>query len=319
MSTFLRTLIDRHQEGPAGRDSVHKVQPRPKARFENDMGSDTFASSTLETGSEFSVSRRSDTNRHDPSAESLLTTDIRQTARQAQDSVQPNNDKPAIASDYAPRLDDLNSRIEALTSKLQRQLYGQDTSRTADNQSVEPSEIDETTSENNGQANHRKWSTNDDINHRIQAILQTLHRQQPHQSDEKSSLQSINRRTPDRAVSELEISRRPEKNVPDGNILPKEPVFNIPSISSLPEQEEIHHGGQLQTPDWLNEMRVDFNERWLAINGKAKTEPIVNVTIGRIEVKASPADSVKQSKVRINKPSGVMSLDDYLKLRERRR
>lgn len=324
MSTFLRTLIDRHQEGTAGRESVHKVQPRPKARFENDTGSDTFASSTLETGSEFSAPRRSDTdvrpdmNPHDPSAESLLTTDIRQMDRQAQDSVQPNNDKPAIASDYAPRLDDLNSRIEALTSKLQRQLYGQDTSRTADNQSVEPSEIDETTSENNGQANHRQWSTNDDINHRIQGILQTLHRQQPHQSGENSSLQSINRRTPDRAGSELEISRRPEKNVPDGNILPKEPVLNIPSISSLPEQEKMHQSGLLQIPEWLEEMRDDLSGRLQALNANTKTEPIVNVTIGRIEVKALPADSVKQSKVRINKPSGVMSLDDYLKLRERR-
>jgi hypothetical protein len=94
---------------------------------------------------------------------------------------------------------------------------------------------------------------------------------------------------------------------------------NTQGIRARSEQEEIHHGGQLQTPDWLNEMRADFNERWLAINSKTKTEPIVNVTIGRIEVKASPADSVKQSKVRINKPSGVMSLDDYLKLRERRR
>ncbi len=310
MSTFLRTLIDRHQECTAGRESVHKVQPRPKARFENDMGSDTFASSTLETGSEFSVSRRSDTdvrsdtNRHDPSAESLLTTDIRKMDRQAQDSVQPNNDKPTIASDYDPRLNELNSRIEAVTLMLGRQSYGRETSVGSDRHDVKPLETNEATYEPRSRFNNLRLSANEDINERIQEILQRSHGRQREAAEGNAILPGN---------SQLPVMTEPL------TLSAPENESNTQGVRARSEQEEIHHGGQLQTPDWLNEMRADFNERWLAINGKAKTEPIVNVTIGRIEVKALPADSVKQSKVRANKPSGVMSLDDYLKLRERRR
>lgn len=309
MSTFLRTLIDRHQERTAGRESVHKVQPRPKARFENDTGSDTFASSTLETSSEFSVSRRSDTdvrpdkNRHDPSAESLLTTDIRQTARQAQDSVQPNNDKQAIASDYDPSLNELNSRIEAVTLMPGRQSYGRETSVGSDRHDVKPLETNEATYEPRSRFNNLRLSANEDINERIQEILQRSHGRQREAAEGNAILPGNN--------SQLPVMTEPlDQSAANEN--------NTQGIRARSEQEEIHHGGQLQTPDWLNEIRADFNERRLAINGKAKTEPIVNVTIGRIEVKALPADSVKQSKVRANKPSGVMSLDDYLKLRERR-
>lgn len=306
MSTFLRTLIDRHQEVTPGRESVPKVQPRLKARFETDTGSDFFASSTHETGSEFSAARwsdadiRPDMNRNDSSAESLLTTDIRQTARQLQVATQPSNDRPPTAFDYAPRLDDMNSRIEAITLKLGRQSYGRETPVTSDSHGVNQLETTETISK---APNQRQLSAGDGINERIQEILQRLHGRQREAAGENAT--------------SLGKAYLPLMTEPLDPLAPENEI-NTQGMQTRSEQEKTTRSGFLQIPYWLNEMRADFYERWQLLNGKPKSEPVVNVTIGRVEVKASTPDSMKQSKLRAGKPCGVMSLDDYLKLRERR-
>jgi len=46
-------------------------------------------------------------------------------------------------------------------------------------------------------------------------------------------------------------------------------------------------------------------------DSKAETEPVTNVTIGRIEVRAIPPKSAEKTE-RKKKPSGIMSLDKYL-------
>jgi hypothetical protein len=73
----------------------------------------------------------------------------------------------------------------------------------------------------------------------------------------------------------------------------------------------------MRIPDWLSDMQADFNARWQRINTQTKSEPVINVTIGRIEVRAVQAETTKKPKAH-HKPSGVMSLDDYLKQREKR-
>ena len=65
-------------------------------------------------------------------------------------------------------------------------------------------------------------------------------------------------------------------------------------------------------------MQTDLNSRWREINAQSQSEPVVNVTIGRIEVRAHNAEPVKSPVVQ-GKPKGMLSLDDYLKQRESKR
>ncbi len=88
------------------------------------------------------------------------------------------------------------------------------------------------------------------------------------------------------------------------------------SEESRSKQQGSGQSGIMQIPGWLTEMQVDLNNRYQQINAKTKPEPVINVTIGRIEVKAIQAESGK-TKIR-QKPSGVMGLDDYLKQRQSR-
>ena len=73
--------------------------------------------------------------------------------------------------------------------------------------------------------------------------------------------------------------------------------------------------GLLQIPTWLSERQSELrqgNGLFLKAS-RVETEPVTNVTIGRIEVRATPRE-VEQSE-RKKKPSGVMSLDKYLRQR----
>ena len=73
--------------------------------------------------------------------------------------------------------------------------------------------------------------------------------------------------------------------------------------------------GLLQTPTWLSERQSELrkgNGLFLK-DSRVETEPVTNVTIGRIEVRAAPRE-IEQSR-RKKKPSGVMSLDKYLSQR----
>lgn len=68
-----------------------------------------------------------------------------------------------------------------------------------------------------------------------------------------------------------------------------------------------------QPPLWMSELTARLNTG--ISENEVKADPIVNVTIGRVEVRAVQADSpkkVKQSK----KPTGIMPLKEYLKKRE---
>ena len=71
----------------------------------------------------------------------------------------------------------------------------------------------------------------------------------------------------------------------------------------------------LEPPSWLAEIENRFNTQLKDI--EAKTEPVINVTIGRVEVRAVQAEVPKKTR-HAKKPTGVMPLDEYLKKREDR-
>ena len=69
--------------------------------------------------------------------------------------------------------------------------------------------------------------------------------------------------------------------------------------------------GLLEPPTRLFGRQAEFSRRWKELSQKAQPEPVIHVTIGRIEVKATNLQKPKQPR-RQKKPSGVMSLDRYL-------
>lgn len=83
------------------------------------------------------------------------------------------------------------------------------------------------------------------------------------------------------------------------------------------DNRDISRDGSLEPPTWFSDMQAEFNRRWNELNSKSEPEPVINVTIGRVEVRAVQADAPKKAKHQ-KKSSGVMSLDEYLNQRERR-
>jgi hypothetical protein len=73
--------------------------------------------------------------------------------------------------------------------------------------------------------------------------------------------------------------------------------------------------GSLLIPEWLAVLQAELNNRWHENSARPNPERVVNVTIGRIEIRATHPTPKQQSNV-TEKPKGVLSLDDYLKLRE---
>jgi hypothetical protein len=98
--------------------------------------------------------------------------------------------------------------------------------------------------------------------------------------------------------------------------------LRIAGADKSPEQEisstdrPRRHSGLLQPPPWLLDMQAEFNQRWREMNSKPEAERVINVTIGRVEVRAVPAEAPKQPK-RNKQPSDIMSLDEYLNQRGR--
>ena len=85
-----------------------------------------------------------------------------------------------------------------------------------------------------------------------------------------------------------------------------------------PLQPEIQQAGLIQPLLGLvTAMQAELSSRWQMSTPQAETEPVVNVTIGRVEVRAVQTKSTSKPETR-QKPSGVMSLHEYLKQREKR-
>lgn len=106
---------------------------------------------------------------------------------------------------------------------------------------------------------------------------------------------------------------------PDGILATAEPLLTSAAASpqnptQLPSPPEQDHprSGLLETPAWLTALQTQFQQRGADKRRVAEPEPVIHVTIGRVEVRAVQAESAAR---RQKKPTGVMSLEDYLKQR----
>jgi hypothetical protein len=155
-----------------------------------------------------------------------------------------------------------------------------------------------------------------ELNHRIRTMLQRL-------ADDPVS--PTTEPAPDDRGSqnnESLISTSSEKKAPslDTTVASLNPAPTLEQQAdnldrnSADDREISALHSRLEPPSWLPELEAKFNQRLQ--EKEAKAEPVINVTIGRVEVRAVQSETPKQAKHQ-KKPTGVMSLDDYLKQRER--
>ena len=87
-----------------------------------------------------------------------------------------------------------------------------------------------------------------------------------------------------------------------------------------PETASVHrerpHNTLLALPSWFSRMEAQSMLPKNRPNGEPPPEKVINVTIGRIEVKATKRQETHRAR-KPQKPSGVMSLEKYLRQSER--
>lgn len=176
--------------------------------------------------------------------------------------------------------------------------------------------LDEVIRETNPLPTLGEYVIENELNHRIDTMLKRLTNDpvSPTTSPDQDNLSSHN--------NEIQMPILPGTELP----------LSDPAVSSLdmapassrqaareedrsPKDRVNTLHSQLEPPSWLLDMESQFS---LHSQQKAmKAEPVINVTIGRVEVRAVQTETPRITQ-HTKKPTGVMTLDDYLKRREER-
>jgi len=321
MNNFLGNLINRHQERGVNQEMSSIVEPRPKSRFETEPVPATALDNKSDYGYGLSLKTQTDSDTgpilsKNCSESRTVTTTGKPSSIGTQTLAQESINRSTIQPDPDERISDFNEQIEALTLKLGKKFSTREMPINApENKNYQQAQDEPVSPNTERQVKSHNLSITDELNQRIQMILQRLNNQPADQAVDQNvfesqfppTLSEEDYRTPigpehspllSETTSEFVRSERKEKK------------------QSTQRQLEPHQSGLLQPPSWLTEMQADLNNRWQGINSQLESpEPIVNVTIGRVEVRAVQTSSETQPRPK-KKPSGVMSLDDYLKQRE---
>lgn len=276
MSLFLQNLIDRNQINAVNAKASPIVQPRQRARFESSPASETLN----HTDTEFTDNPTS------------AETDTPGTG-----SMMPHHEPKAVLA---------KSNSESTPHSHISEQTNVENTVTQPNQQL--GEINERISALRLQVGNKTPAVN--INDNSQA-------HQNHHPKQDINQQSVIQ--PFAVPTNLAIEGH--KHVPSEHPDLKPQIIQSLETESKqnkdhqPEQNSTPQSGLLQEPDWLTKVQTDLNHRLQEIKATIEPDPVINVSIGCVEVKAVQSDTAKHTKSR-KKPSGVMSLDDYLKQRE---
>ena len=283
MKNFLGHLVDRHHSSAQGKDD-DRVRPRPRSRFEGAL--------------------------------STVTEERSPTPAPPRSMPDDDVDQTRVVPDQRDR--DMNARIDAVAARLGADRRSQrELPLALDRPEAVPKAAVSKVSDETRRLPVENGSASGDSNRRIEEILDRLQHKQA-----------------DRPVPEREEPAPGDSGrIGRGDEGDARPNFRRPRSESSPDEiDRFSRGhpqaaartptrpperqsGQLQVPDWLTGLRTDLARRWQETN--ATTEPVVNVTIGRVEVRAVRSETPERPK-RKKKPGGVMSLEDYLKQCERK-
>ncbi len=338
MNSFLGNLIDRHQEFSDHREMGYKVEPRPKAIFETEFVTATALDN--DPSSDYRIAQRTKpdsetgsllTQSHSAVVETLATDETSASRKQSPLETHKSPDNKSASPIDIHHFDDINERIKALSVKMVRKQFAQEEERIPlGDQNVQGAEALPDLNVRPEILSDNHFSLGGELNNRIQEILQHLQTQST-----GAKLQAGNSHTDNHISQQPDLLQIPNQLADSSRKEIIEPAqFRIqpeiePEKSNRSTKAKTQNGngqsdnrvlqqpGLLQIPNWLTQMQADINTRGQEIYNKTETEPVVNVTIGRVEVLATQVQTPKKLK-ETAKPSGVMSLDEYLKQRERR-
>lgn len=298
MSDFLENLLNRYT------GTGEKVLPRTRARFEPD------ADTTFLDGY---------TQKNFPHLTSATTSPVNDTAENALDKNSP--EKRPVDSQKGPVIgsgEDLSSSITKYRSIPETDT---DVHMDVDVDRKKALTNEPLTPDSQPRESVRKYKTGNASDDKIEKVSRrssTFKKQgyltklkkkgTPIHGDMIDVQESHNKQQADQhlTVGSGIISESPA-DLPEPELSSPEP----PSKRTIRKYTDIGYQGLLGSPAWLSRRESESDSGLFNKNSKAETEPVINVTIGRIEVKATKLREPEQPRQQ-KKPSGVMSLDKYL-------
>lgn len=103
----------------------------------------------------------------------------------------------------------------------------------------------------------------------------------------------------------------------DSDLPSKARHLEVPEPAPVPAADEHQREALLIPPAWLARLQAEIQRQGDLRRPQKQPEPVINVTIGRVEVYASAPAAPPKPKSKPKAP-GVMSLDDYLNQRKGR-
>jgi hypothetical protein len=317
MNSFLINMINRHQ------DRVEKVQPRIRSMFEPEPGGDFsgghfFADTEKVASNELPEATIANHELSDKPAimESSFhgyqrdTTPPVSQEQPAEHGRDPGNfDLPSFSKEP---FDSINEKINDVLDRLDEN--SESTRSFSDlnryQRSISFKAADKT-------ATAKPMPDETGLTHRIEETLKRLNYPRDFKEKSKSGLEGHGKVLPDNfAISKDDpfepIISQPLKNAGELAEPPIKIIKQKVQETHNPKKDQV---GSLQVPAWVTGMQTDLNSRWRKINAESQAEPVINVTIGRVEVRAVNTAPENPTPVR-KKNTGVMSLEDYLKQRE---
>lgn len=313
MTGFLLNMINRHQ------GMVDRVQPRIRSMFEPESATAVATDNASASNTDATVKESLDTG---------FEKQIAPTKSTDAEKLTPDNPLAAslsqpVLSDESPRTYDLhsldrnrmdlmNEQVQGLLARLVKKTESQDSFN--GESGLQQTALSPGATE---QATVKVIVNEQGLTDSIEETLRRFKSQTSNSGEGKpgvqgyvplSSPQGIKTGAEQRAT----LSAQPGMKVEE---------LSEPLSKSGNHQEQTvntpirDQGGSLQMPAWLTDIQTNLNNRWQEINAKSQTEPIINVTIGRVEVRAINTEPAKPGAAS-KKPTGVLSLDDYLKQRE---
>jgi len=310
VSGFLLNMINRHQ------GLVDKVKPRMRSLFEPESApafssANAFSSTADKQSGDTGYEKQSrfpkspSIEKSVPENPSSLSVMFQQSAGQSEQGLR-SHEPHTFNSD---RMDLMNEPIQSVLARLDRKSEStQNVSAPNGRHSMSPEASDQTTS--------KVVSNEMGLSSRIEETLKRL-KNQTSQAVEghHRGLQDPARPTDGVKIEAVASPAQPKIKHQQTAESDDKSINHQAQASKIPINKPE---GAFQIPDWLTGLQTDINNRWREINAQPHAEPIVNVTIGRVEVRATNTEFSKPTAAQ-KKPSGVLSLDDYLKQLENKR
>lgn len=316
MTNFFKNLISRHVPLGSGESTISVVSPRPKYKFEEDnaTASNTGMESNL-------VSSPSDFKRNTEPVENVSNSITQsEPALHRSDTQFSDSDTGPVPEVIVPP--DGNSELVSFKTEIGINQNSANIDRFDNSIKQNTLGTHENAQKTSGVFNDLAGASNS-LQHsmlqdQVDSILQRINETNinPYVVPRVSSFGFKNE-----LASSDNTLKSPFENSGDlsNSDSPSElnrASENLSSISEQAHNRETVSEGVLNTPVWLSEMETSLNQQLQKLNQHKNTpEPVVNVTIGRVEVRAIQANPTKKQNLQ-KKPNGVMSLDEYLQQRK---